>query len=190
MRLEHCSHFVNNRESPPSHSLFALLVLIMKSTSSAEIWPIPRPNRLKRILVAIAAATLIVAALALAAWVYIRSENFSNYVAREIKSKLREFGLRAEIGSFGIGWDTQTARLRGLKIYNERTGQLVATVERLDTLIEISDPLALETSREIVIKNVEVGGADFYYEVSPQGRTNLDGVHYVAPESEAITLDT
>ena len=82
----------------------------MKSTSSAEIWPILRPNRLKRVLFAIAAATLIVGTLVFAAWVYIRSENFNNYVAREIKSKLREFGLRAEIGSFGISWNTQTAR--------------------------------------------------------------------------------
>src|SRR5262245_3330489 len=120
----------------------------MKSTSSAEIWPIPRPSRLKRLFVAIGAAALIVAVLTLSAWVYIRSENFNKYVAKEIKSKLSEFGLRAEIGSFGIGWDTQTARLRDLKIYNERTGQLVATVESLDTLLEISAPLALETSRE------------------------------------------
>src|SRR5262245_44086814 len=162
----------------------------MKSTSSAQIWPILRPNRLKRILPAFTAATLIVGTLVFAVWVYIRSENFNNYVAREIKSKLREFGLRAEIGSFGISWNTQTARLRDLKIYNERTGQLVATVERLDTLIEIGDPLALEASREILIKNVEVGGADFYYEIDPQGRPNLDGVRHVAPKSEAITLDT
>jgi hypothetical protein len=162
----------------------------MKSTSSAEIWPILRPNRLKRVLFAIAAATLIVGTLVFAVWVYIRSENFNNYVAREIKSKLREFGLRAEIGNFGISWDTQTARLRDLKIYNERTGRLVATVERLDTLIEFGDPLALEASREVVIKKVEVGGADFYYEIDSQGRTNLDGVRYVAPKSEAITLDT
>src|SRR5215510_7854770 len=162
----------------------------MKSTSSAQIWPILRPNRLKRVLFAIAAATLIVGTLVFAVWVYIRSENFNNYVAREIKSKLREFGLRAEIGSFGISWHTQTARLRDLKIYNERTGQLVATVGRFDTVIEIGDPLALEASREVVIKKVEVGGADFYYEIDSQGLTNLDGVRYVAPKSEAITLDT
>src|SRR5262245_33713302 len=151
----------------------------MKLTSSAEIWPITRPNRLKRLLAAIAAATLIVGILVFAAWVYIRSEHFNNYVAWEIKSKLSEFGLRAEIGSFGISWDTQTARLRDLKIYNERTAQLVATVESLDTMIEIGDPLALEASRYVVIKRIEVGGADFYYEIDSQGRTNLDGLRYI-----------
>jgi outer membrane protein insertion porin family len=162
----------------------------MKLTSSAEIWPILRPSRLKRLVFTIAAATLIVGTLAFAVWVYIRSESFNNYVAREIKSKLREFGLRAEIGSFGISWDTDTARLRDLKIYNERTGQLVATIGRLDTLIEIRDPLALETTREIIIKKIEVEDPNIYYEIDRQGRTNLDGVRYVAPESEAITLDT
>src|SRR5512145_1351914 len=124
----------------------------MKSTSSLETWPILRTSRFKRLVFTIAAAALIVGTLAFAIWVYIRSESFNNYVAEEIKSKLREFGLRAEIGNFGISWDTQTARLRDLKIYNERTGQLVATVESLDTLIEISAPLRLESSREIVIK--------------------------------------
>ncbi len=162
----------------------------MKSTSSVEIWPILRPSRLKRILVAIAAATLIVGTLAFAVWVYIRSESFNNYVAGEIKSELREFGLRAEIGSFGISWDTQTARLRDLKIYNERTSQLVATIESLDTMIEVRAPYALESKREIVINKVEVEGADFYYEVDRQGRTNLDGVRYVEPKSKRITLDT
>src|SRR5499427_8763960 len=162
----------------------------MKSTSSAQIWPILRPNRLKRVLFAIAAATLIVGTLVFAVWVYIRSENFNNYVAREIKSKLREFGLRAEIGSFGISWDTQTARLRDLKIYNDRTGQLVATIKRADTLIEIPDLYALQMSRRVVIKKIEVEGADFFYEVDRRGGTNLDGLHYVRSESKAIIIDT
>ncbi|HEY8460047.1 MAG TPA: hypothetical protein VIM99_06675, partial [Blastocatellia bacterium] len=161
----------------------------MKSTSSAEIWPIPRFRRLKRYIFAIIATSLIVGTLAFAVWQYLRSEAFNNYVAGEIKSKLREFGLRAEIGSFGISWDTETARLRDLKIYNERTGQLVATVESFDTLISIKDPLALEARREIAIKNIEIEGADFYYEIDGQGRTNLDGIHYVPPKSEALSLD-
>src|SRR5262245_34807618 len=162
----------------------------MKSTSSAEIWPIPRPNRLKRLIFVIGAAALIVGTLAFAVWVYIRSESFNNFVAHEIKATLREFGLRAEIGSFGISWDTQTARLRDLKIYNERTNQIVATIKRADTVAEIRDPFALKLSRENVIKKIEVEGVDLYYEVDRQGRTNLDGVHNAPSKSEAITFDT
>ncbi|MBO0862277.1 MAG: translocation/assembly module TamB domain-containing protein, partial [Chloracidobacterium sp.] len=133
---------------------------------------------------------MIIGTLAFAVWKYIRSESFNNYVAGEIKSSLREFGLRAEIGRFGISWDTETARFRNLKIYNERTGQLVATIKRLDTLISISDPLALEASREIAIKTIDIKGADFYYDIDREGRTNLDGFHYVPSKSETIKLNT
>jgi outer membrane protein insertion porin family len=149
----------------------------------------PRPRRAKRLLIAIASAILLLAILAVIAWFYIRSENFNRYVAGEIKAKLREYGARVEIGSLGISWDTQTARLRDLKIYNDRTGQLLATVNRADTVIEIPDPYALQLSRRVVIKNIEVEGADFYYEVDREGRTNLEGLHYVRSESKAITID-
>src|SRR5262245_4305331 len=162
----------------------------MKSTSSAEYWAIPRLRRLRRFFFAIMAAALIVGTIAFAVWTYIRSESFNKYVAGEIKTKLRELGFRAEIGSFGISWDTQTARLRDLKIYNERTNQLVATIKKLDTMISVRDPLALDTSREIAITDVAVGGADFYYEIDGQGRTNLDGVHYVQSKSESISVNT
>src|SRR5215475_3415995 len=162
----------------------------MKSTSSAEIRPIPRLRRLKRFILGIVVAAMIIGVLAFAVWKYIRSESFNNYVAGEIKSNLREFGLRVEIGRFGISWDTETARFRNLKIYNERTGQLVATIKRLDTLISINDPLALEASREIAIKTVDIKGADFYFEIDREGRTNLDGFHYVTSKSETIKLNT
>src|SRR5262245_68945 len=149
-----------------------------------------RPRRLKYLLIAAASAVLLMAIMAMSAWVYVRSENFNRYVAGEIKAKLREYGARGGIGGLGISWDTQTARLRDLKIYNDRTGQLLATIERADTVIEIPDLYAAQLSRRIVIKKIEVEGADLFYEVDPQGRTNLDGLRYVRSESKAITIDT
>ena len=162
----------------------------MKSTSSADTSPRPRSRRLKYLLIAIAAVISLIAILAISGWIYIRSEKFNRYVAGEIKTKLREFGLRAEVGSFGISWSAQTARLRNLKIYNERTNQLVATIGRADTVIEIHDPYALQWSRRVVIKKIEVEGVDFHYEIDRQGRTNLDGVRYAPSKSGAITFDT
>ncbi len=162
----------------------------MKSSSSAETSPNPRFRRIKYVLMVIAGLILVIAILAVGAWYYIRSENFNRYVSGEIKSKLREYGMRAEIGSFGIGWDPQTARLRGMKIYNERTNQLIASIESVEIEIEIRDPFALKLSREIAVKKVEVEGVDFHYEVDQQGKTNLDGVRYVPGESKAITFDT
>ncbi len=161
----------------------------MKSTLAADSPANSRRRRLKYLAIAIAGAILLIAIIAIGAWFYIRSEKFSRYVAGEIEAKLREFGLRVEIGGFGISLDDQAAKLRDLKIYNERTNQLVATIKHVDTLIEIPNPLALKLSREIVIKKIEVEGVDFHYEIDQQGRTNLDGLRYVQSESKAIKVD-
>lgn len=162
----------------------------MKSTVASEAPPNPRPRRLKYLFIAIAGVALLIGVIALAILIYIRSEKFNRYVAGEIKAKLSEYGLRAEIGSFGVSWETQTARLRDLKIYNAQTGQIVATINRADTRVEVRAPYALKLSREIAVKSVEVEGVDLYYEIDRQGHTNLDGVHYAPPKSKAITFDT
>ncbi len=152
--------------------------------------PKPRPRRLKRLLIALIGVVLLVALAALSGWIYLRSENFNRYVADEIKAKLSEFGLRGEIGGFGISWDAQTASLRDLKIYNQQTGQLVAAIKSADILTEIRDPFALKLSREIVIRKLAVESVDLYYEIDRRGRTNWDGAHYAPPKSKAITFDT
>src|SRR5262249_40235485 len=76
------------------------------------------------------------------------------------------------------------------KVYNERTNQLVVTVDRVDTLAQILDPFGFKLTREIAINKVEVEGVDFHYDIDRQGRTNLDGVHYAPSTSKAITFDT
>jgi outer membrane protein assembly complex protein YaeT len=162
----------------------------MTPAPAVQTPPQPRPRRFKRLFIAIFGVVLLIALAALGVWIYIRSENFNRYVAEEIKAKLLEFGLRGEIGGFGFSWDTQTARLRELKIYNQQTGELVASIKSADTLIEIRDPFALKSSREVAIKKLEVEGLDIYYEIDRQGRTNWDGVHYAPPKSKAITFDT
>jgi outer membrane protein insertion porin family len=162
----------------------------MKSTSPVETPPTPRPRRFKSLLLAIAGLILLIAILVIGGWYYLHSEQFNRYIAGEIKATLHEYGLRAEIGGFGLSWKPQSAQLRDLKIYNERTNQLVVTVNRIDILTEILDPFGLKLTREIVIKKVEVDGVDFHYEVDQQGRTNLDGVHNVPSKSNAITFDT
>ena len=105
----------------------------MTPDSVSEVSPNRRSRWFKRSLITIVCVILLAALIAIGLLIYLRSEKFNRYIAGEIKAKLSEFGLRAEIGSFGVGWDTQTARLRDLKIYNQQTGQLVATVERACT---------------------------------------------------------
>jgi len=162
----------------------------MTPASALPTPPKPRSYWLKRFIIAFVCVILLIAMTAIGALVYLRSERFNRYVAGEIKAKLSEFGLRAEIGSFGLSWDTQTARLRDLKIYNQRTGQLLVTVERAETQVEVRDLYAPKLSREIAIKKIDVEGVDLYYEIDRKGQTNWDGAHYAPPKSQAITFDT
>ena len=62
----------------------------------------------------------------------------------EIKKKLTEFGLRSEIGNFGFAWDSETARLKNLKVYNQQTGQLIATNNSVRG-VTCADPAIVKT---------------------------------------------
>ena len=154
--------------------------------------PVPRPRRSwqKRFLLLSAALLLLLALAGLVVWQYLRSENFNQYVVAQIKAKLLEFGLRGEVGGFGISWDSRTARLRDVKVYNQQTGQLVATLKSAIITGDMRDPFAPKLSRELVFSKLELDGAELFYEVDEQGRTNLDGLRNAPSTSKALTFDT
>lgn len=134
---------------------------------------------------------IVVGAVALFGFLsWLRSDKFNNYVANEIKKKLVEFGLRGEIGSFGFAWDAETARLKDLKVYNQQTGQLIATVKDIEVKTKIIDLYALKLSREVVISNLNVDGAEVFLEIDEQGGSNLVGVHGAPSKSETLKFDT
>jgi len=132
---------------------------------------------------------LLAGAAGIAAWFWLRSENFNRFVAEQIKNKLAESGLRGEIGSFGFSWNSQTARLKDFKIYNRQTGQLIASVQDIELEMEILDLYALKLSREISLDKLNVDGAEVFLEIDEQGRTNLEGVHQAPSTSETLKFD-
>ncbi|HMX29791.1 MAG TPA: hypothetical protein PKC13_29670, partial [Blastocatellia bacterium] len=148
------------------------------------------PRWRKRFLIALLGLFLLGGIAGISAWLWLRSEKFNQFVAGEIKAKLLEFGLRGEIGSFGFAWDTQTARLKDLKIYNQQTNQLLATVGSLEVQTEIRDLYALKLNREVTLKKLSLNGVEVFLEIDEQGKTNLEGVHNAPPKSEAITFDS
>ena len=139
------------------------------------------------------AVLCLLAAAALAgvgAWHWLRSDGFNRYVAEEIKKSLTEFGLRGEVGSFGFAWDSETARLKDLKVYNQQTGQLIASVKSIEVKTHIRDLYAPKLSREIEIQTINVDGAEIFVELDEQGRSNLAGIHEAPPKSQTIKFDT
>jgi outer membrane protein assembly complex protein YaeT len=125
------------------------------------------------------------------AFFYLRSDKFNRYVVTEIDTALREYGLRAEIEGFNLGSRWRTINLRGLKLYNLQTGQLVATLDSAVVRIEIREPYALRLRREVVFHRLEVEGLKLFVERDEQGRSNFDGVHLPPPRAPSrITFDT
>src|SRR5215211_5133290 len=116
------------------------------------------PRWRKRVFITLLGLLLLGGVVVLSAWLWLRSEKFNQLVAGEIKAKLIEYGLRGEIGSFGFAWNSQTARLKDLKIYNQQTNQLVASVKSLELQTEIQDLYALKLSREVTLKKLLLDG--------------------------------
>ncbi len=150
----------------------------------------PRPRRWKLLFAALLGLVLLVGGIVLSAWLWLRSESFNRYVAGEIKAKLTEYGLRGEIGGFDFNWGSQTARLKDLKIYNQQTGQLIASVKDLELKASIADLYAIKLSREITLKQLTLDGVEAFLEIDEQGKTNLDGVHNAPSTSERIEFNS
>jgi outer membrane protein insertion porin family len=128
--------------------------------------------------------------LALTALWFLRSDRFNRFVAREIDQALRQYGLRAEVGAFELGRGWRTATLREVKIFNQQTGQLIATLDRATVTIEIREPFALRLSREIELEQLELAGLEVSLEFDEQGRSNFFGVHQAPPRApRRITFD-
>ncbi len=151
----------------------------------------PKPSRWrKRILIALLCLLVAGAAAGIYARYWLRSEKFNRFVAGEITKKLTEFGLRGEVGSFGFAWDSETARLKDLKLYNQQTGQLIASVNSIEVKTHIRDLYAPKLSREVEIQTINVDGAEVFVEFDEQGRSNLEGIHEAPPKSQTIKFDT
>jgi outer membrane protein assembly complex protein YaeT len=134
-------------------------------------------------------AVVLLIALALGSWYYIRSGRLNERVAREIEAALQEYGLRAEIGGFELA-GLRTVTLRQLKFYNQQTGQLIATLDRAVLSLKILEPYALRLSREIVLERLELQQLEAWVTINAQGQSNFVGLRQPPPSaSRRITFD-
>src|SRR5438105_1903290 len=108
-------------------------------TEPAEAEPSPPgwTSRRKRLLAVAASTFALVLALGLAVVYYVWSGGFDRYVTGQVVSALAEYGVRAEIGGLELSGGVRTAKLHDIKLYNQETGQLVATIDRAVLVVEI-----------------------------------------------------
>ncbi len=151
----------------------------------------PRPRRFtRRLLVFLARAliTLIIIAILLGL-LYLRSGRFNRFIAIEIEKALEAYGLRAEIGSFEIVGGLRAVTLRDVKLFNLRTDQIIATIDRATVSITIRDPFALRLRREIVLDHLDLEGVDLWVVFNERGQSNFQGLRRPPPLGRRITFD-
>src|SRR6266498_2618750 len=125
----------------------------------------------------------LLALLTLSGLIYVRTGRLNRYISGQVVEALGAYGLRVEIGNFNISWGFQTAKIGDIKIYNQQTGQLIATVDRAEMKVQIREPFALQLRREVIFKRLELTNLNLRIDVDEQGRSNLRGLHQAPPQA-------
>src|SRR5262245_10934452 len=152
---------------------------------SPETTSIQQPwyARRKRLLWIGFSGLSLLALLILAGLFYVRTGRLNRYISSHVVEALSEYGLRVEIGNFNISWGFQAAKIGDIKIYNQQTGQLIATIERAEMKVQIREPFALRLRREVIFQRLELTNPDLRIDVDEQGRSNLQGLHSAPPQA-------
>src|SRR5262245_61658788 len=150
---------------------------------SPETTSIQQPwyARRKRLLWIGFSGLSLLALLILAGLFYVRTGRLNRYISSQVVEALSEYGLRVEIGNFNISWGFQTAKIGDIKIYNQQTGQLIATVDQAEMKVQIREPYALQLRREVIFKRLELTNLNLRIDVDEQGSSNLRGLHQAPP---------
>jgi uncharacterized protein involved in outer membrane biogenesis len=143
--------------------------------------------RHKRVLLIGLGSLLLITLLVLAGLYSILSSKPNRYIANQVVEALGEYGLRTEIGQFEIAWRKLTAKISEAKIYNQQTGQRIASVDTAEMVVQIPDLYALRLRREIAFKRLDLSNLNVWLEVDEQGRSNLQGLHPASPSPPGRT---
>src|SRR5689334_16970155 len=139
--------------------------------------------RHRRLLIAGGIILLLILALALSGLYYIRSGRLNRFILTQVQTALTEYGIRAEIGGLDLSWGVRTAKAHDVKLYNQETGQPIATVDNVEIVVEIPNPFALRLSRDIIFKRVELDNLQAYVDLVAQGKTNFSSLHNAPPSA-------
>lgn len=133
---------------------------------------------------------LLLVVIAISVLYYIRSGRINTYIVGQVQTALKEYGLRADVGGLDIAWGIRTAKVSDVKIYNEQTGKLIASIDQATLVLEIPNPFALRLQREVIFKRLDLKNLQTYVEIDEQGLSNFSGIHQPPPSAPSrITFD-
>src|SRR6266404_6204567 len=144
-------------------------------------------NRRNLVIATIAAAAGVVALILLILIVY-RLGYVDRYVAGQIKDTFAKYGIRAEIKDFHTTFPPQTVEMLGVELYDSQTGDKLGKIDRLLATIRIEDLYALNSQRNITLKDLKIEGLETWVTFDEQGRSNFRNIHIPPPETNRRIL--
>jgi translocation and assembly module TamB len=139
-------------------------------------------------LVGIAAVAAVVLLIVVGFLLY-RTGQIDNLIARQIKSTLSEYGIRADIHGFSARLGARTAELTGVDLYDARTNEKLGHVDRLLATVRVEDMWALSLRRNVNLESLDIEGLELWVKFDQQGRSNFAQIHLPPPaENQRITF--
>lgn len=154
----------------------------------------PRRSRFSRVVnkrnAIITAIGVIIAVLllAIAAFLYYRIGYADQYIANSIVGKFKQYGIKAEIGSFKTTLSPYTAELKDIKLYDEKTKEFLGKVDRIYLTFTIIDLLAPTFSRNIRFETIEFEKPEIWVKFDKDGNSNFRNIRIEQAKSR-LTLD-
>lgn len=133
-------------------------------------------------LLATLAIGVALVALVLIAVIAYRLGYVDRYIANQIKTTLAQYGIRAEIKDFHTAFNPRTVEMKGIELYDMRTGEKLGQVERMLATVRIKDLYALNLRRDINLQELEVDGLELWVKFDAQGNANFRNIHLPPPE--------
>lgn len=141
-------------------------------------------NRRTLTITAISLLALI-AILMLAAFLWIRSASFNNWVAGQLKTALAEYGIRMEIGAIKPGFRDLNIELKDVRFFAQDEPEPFASLEQLNGSFKFRDLFVRHVPTEVSLQNLKIDGLKFWYKLDANGVSNLSKLDFKGKGKEA-----
>jgi translocation and assembly module TamB len=145
---------------------------------------ITRRNALLVGLVAVVGALL----LALLAVFMYRTGRVDTLIADQLVTTLSQYGIRAQIREFHTKLGPRTAEIKGLDLYDAKTGAQLGRIDTIIATIRVEDLYALKLSRNVNLEALDINGAELWVAFDEDGRSNFSNLHLPPPRQNERIL--
>ena len=133
-------------------------------------------------------AVVAVLALALIVFIFYRSGQVDQYVARQIVATFAKYNIRAEVGSFRTRLGAREVEINDLKLYNAATGAQIGNVGRILAVVRIEDLYSIKLSRNVNLEKLVVDRPEIWVVYDAEGRSNFSGLTIPPPDPNSRIL--